>query len=361
MKAYLIHTKEYSEQSVNEVCDLLASFKGPIQFLPPLSEFREMKFQMEIVSEPTLKYDKGRKTFESDEKIMTWAELFSICKRYRMNYNINKDDFVILLTTIKNEFNWFSRADKNRNAFVHTDNWDLYTKAPYKYPIAYQVMENIIQSLMNLDSDTHPNPNVHLEAIGCMNDFCQNKEQIILKLRTADICGSCLEKLTEENVSEKIINQALESFEGIRTQLLFRQGQKKQIKPVPIILNDRKQLLLPDLGNLEIELNPLFKTLYLFYLRHQEGVKLNELSDFKEELLKIYKRLSVSDDNATIAHRIDDLVNPIGESFNQKKTKINKIVNDLLGEPLAKFYRIEGKRGEPFKINLPEDLVDIRY
>jgi hypothetical protein len=194
-----------------------------------------------------------------------------------------------------------------------------------------------------------------------MNDFCQNKEQIILKLRTADICPDCIEKIQEENIDQKIVNQSLEIFEGIRNELLFKQKFKKQVAPVSITINERKQIILPQLNNLEIRLNPLFKTLYIFYLKHTEGVRLNELNDFKTELLSIYKKLSIADNNQTIEVRITDLVNPIGGSFSQKKSKLNKIITDLLGEPLAKFYRIEGDPGEPFKINIPNNLIDIRY
>lgn len=351
MKVHLIQTDEYDEDSLIEVCDLLTSFKGPIKFFTPSSDnfCRTFCFAEDI---PEMKYDKDGKTFEEDEEVMTWEELFSICSEYRADHNIDKDDFVILLTTIKNEHNWFSHTDEHRNVFVHTGNWHLYTKAHDKYPIAYQIMENILQSFME--------PNFHSKPIGCMNDFCQDKEEIMWKLRTADICPSCFEKLNA-NVSNNIITQALNTFDGIRKQVLFRKSEKKQPRPVPIILNAQKQLLLPELGNLEIKLNPLFKTLYLFYLKHNEGVRLNQLSDFKEELLSIYKHLSIAGDRLTIENRINDLVSAQGDSFNQKKAKINRIVNDLLGESLAQFYRIEGARDEPYKINLPVDLVDIRY
>jgi hypothetical protein len=194
-----------------------------------------------------------------------------------------------------------------------------------------------------------------------MNDFCEEKEQIILKLQTANICVACAKKIQEENIDQKIVNQTLEIFEGIRKELLFKQKFGKQVEPVSITINERRQIILPQLDNLEIRLNPLFKTLYIFYLKHAEGVRLNELNDFREELLALYKKLSVADNNKILELRITDLVNPIGGSFSQKKSKLNKIITDLLGEPLAKFYRIEGEPGEPFKINIPNNLIDIRY
>ena len=38
---------------------------------------------------------------------------------------------------------------------------------------------------------------VHEEAEGCVNDLCQSKKKIILKLRTADICDLCIKKIQE--------------------------------------------------------------------------------------------------------------------------------------------------------------------
>ena len=365
MKVYLIKTPEYKSEYFRDVFDFLSSFDGALNFV--LSEYifdkTQFPFLQKFYLDFKFKYESDIKRINYDKDLglpLSWRELFSICDFYRNTFNIDSNDFIILLTMRRNALNWFSHCE-NKNAFIHTGDWEYFTNANPKYPIAYQVIENVMQSLMKLDTTNIPNVNVHTDSRGCMNDFCQNKEQIIIKLRTADICSGCAEKIQNENIDIKIISQTLQIFEGIRNELLFKQKFNKQVLPVPITINERKQILLPKLNNLEIRLNPLFKTLYIFYLSHTEGVRLNELNDFRAELLSLYNKLSVSDNNETSALRITNLVNPFGGSFSQKKTKLNKIITDLLGEPLAKFYRIEGKPGEPFKINLPDHLVDIRY
>lgn len=67
-------------------------------------------------------------------------------------------------------------------------------------------------------------------------------------------------------------------------------------------------------------------------------------------------------------HRINFILNiqqdniwHINCQFKLRKFKINKIITELLGEPLARFYRIEGIPGEPFKINIDKNLIDILY
>ncbi len=368
MKVYLIKTPEYQTENLIEVCDFLNSFDGTLEFIPSTYEFSEGEFN--FLGNTYLKnfegvkkvlYDNTMETPLSWEQQLSWEQLFSLCNHYRNLFKVEKNDFIVLLTLRNNVTNWFSHNDSTRNVFIQTANWENYIQVHHKYPVAYEVLENIMQSLMHVTSEVFPSQYIHQKPRGCMNDFCEDKEQIILKLQTANICVVCAEKIQEENIDQKIVNQTLEIFEGIRKELLFKQKFRKQVEPVSITINESRQIILPQLDNLEIRLNPLFKTLYIFYLKHTGGVKLNELNDFREELLALYKKLSGADNNNTIEVRIADLVNPIGGSFSQKKSKLNKIITDLLGEPLAKFYRIEGEPGEPFKINIPNNLIDIRY
>ncbi len=365
MKIYLIKTPEYESVNFRDACDFLSSFDGVLEFIATEYVFDKEQFPFikNVYPDFKFKYEYDIKKINFNKKFglpLSWKELFLLCDFYRNTFNIDASDFVVLLTLRRNALNWFSHCE-NKNAFVHTGDWGYFTDANPKYPIAYQVVENVMQSLMKIDTVTIPNINIHINSRGCLNDFCQNKEQIILKFRTADICAVCIEKIKEENIDQRIVSQVSEILEGIRNELLFKQKFKKQIDPVSIIINARNQILLPDLNNLELRLNPLFKTLYIFYLKHTEGVRLNELNDFRAELLSLYQTLSVAYNNQTIELRITDLVNPIGGSFSQKKSKLNKIITDLLGEPLAKFYRIEGEPGEPFKINISANLIDIRF
>lgn len=362
MKVHLIKTPEYKTIDFTNVVEFLTSFNGPIEFCKSEFKFDESLFPFLQKFYPDFKF-----RYESDiQKIdydpersypLSWKELFSLCQYFRVKKSIPDYDFVVLLTVRRNTLNWFS-AQIGQDVFVHTGDWDYYTNSNPKYPIAYQIIENIMESLMKIDVD-NPNENAHIHPRGCMNDFCQNKSQVMLKLRTADICTECMEKIYNEKIDERIISQVDEIFEGIRQELLFKLKFKTPLEPVQIIVTRDNKIFLPFLKNLEIRLNPLFKTVYVFYLNHPEGVKLVDLSDYKNELIDIYGRLSVADDNETIQHNIANLINPLSNSFSQKKSKINKIIKELLGKHLSKYYIIGGIRGEPFKINLPTKLIEI--
>ena len=300
-----------------------------------------------------LNYDSGR------GYPLSWKELFSLCDYYRDANHISPNDFVILLTERKNTLNWFSMFELQRNAFVHCADWEIFTNAAPQYPIAYEVMANVMRCLMNPKMELSV-PYFHETAIGCMNDLCMDKKSIMLKLKTGDICAVCHTKLIDEQVDERIIEQAFDIFEGIRKQFLFRQGLQRSVRPGKIELNEQRKLFFNDLGNLELKLYPLDKVLYVFYLNHLEGVRLNELNDHQQEMLSLYRKFSNAGCDDAIKLKIKDLIDPFSGSFSQKKSRINRKINDLLGPNLAKYYSIAGEPGERFKINLPADLISLR-
>jgi hypothetical protein len=359
MKVYLIKTPEYESDNFLDVCDLLSSFDGPLSFVGSEYEFRGIDFGFLDYAFPKYKSLGGVKKVLYDismQDSLSWEQLFSLCKHYRNTFKINENDFVVLLTSRRNALNWFSYFE-DRNAFVHTGDWEHYTDANPKYPIAYQVVENVMQSLMKLDVNIFPNTNMHTDARGCMNDFCQNKQQIILKLRTGDICKECLSKMRIEKIDEQIVNQACGIFEAIRNQLLFKIGFINNLNPKPVRIGINGEIFI---GDKQIDLNPLESTLFIFFITRREGVSLNDLENYREQLLKIYLILRPAGEES----KIDNLIKPKGTgTFPKHKSSLNKKLKEQIGEPLVNFYYIDGNRGEAFRINISPDFVtvDIRY
>jgi hypothetical protein len=364
MNIYIIKTPEYKTQNLEEVHELLCSISGPLNFIADKTKFTQNLLPFREIFSTDTYYQadaseiKKIKSQKEIEKPLSWKELFELCKFYRKISNIKKNDYVVLLTSRKNELNWFSHCDENKNIFVHTKDWDYYIKAPEKFPIAYQVVENVMQNLMGLNLEVNPSPYIHNEPLGCMNDFCQNKQQIILKLRTGDICRECLQKIQQEKIDDEIVNQVIGLFEVIRTQLLFKQGFTRNLNPKRVVITQEGKIFI---GEKKINLNPLESTLFIFFLKHKEGISLNELQSHKQELLKIYKKIRPSAEES----KIDELVKPYHENgtFSVNKSRLNKNLKSKLGEQLANFYYLDGNRGEAFKISISADFVDvdIRY
>lgn len=364
MKVHLIKTPEYSLEEFRQVYDLLASFDGPIEFIPSMYEFNKEDFyflQYDLYPTHKFKYPTNETALKFDSSKdypLSWRELFSLCDFYREIFKIGYDSFVILLTQRKNALNWFSATDNSRNIFVHTAEWENYTHVNSKYPIAYQVIENIMQSLMNINIYNISNEFAHEPLRGCMNDFCNNKTQIIIKLQTANICPDCVKKIKSEGISSEVVGQTRNILNGIRNEFVFQ--EEHSIEPVSLIVDSTGKIEIPE-HNLEIKLTPLFKTLYLFYLSKPLGVAVSELCDHQEELLEIYRKLRPNVSVEDAKTRISNLSHPLGDGFNPTRSQINRIITNLLQDPLADFYRISGSAGKPYKVTLPRELVDIRY
>ena len=59
--------------------------------------------------------------------------------------------------------------DKQQNVFIHTADWETFIPGDPKYPVAYQVISNVLQLQMS-DDLAQKEDCLHEVAIGCMND-----------------------------------------------------------------------------------------------------------------------------------------------------------------------------------------------
>ena len=197
---------------------------------------------------------------------------------------------------------------------------------------------------------------VHAKPIGCISDLCLQKQEIILKLRTADICRNCMEELKHQ-LSMPVIHHALKLLESFRVKMLYAQNFKQESPLSQLVMDGQKRICLPDFGNIEIKLRPLEKALYLLFLAHPEGIFLSSLSDHRQELYAIYEGLSSMGMRVELQGRIDDMVNVLNNSANEKMSRIKRVFEESIGEQLAKHYYIRGAVGETKSISLDRGLV----
>ena len=105
---------------------------------------------------------------------------------------------------------------------------------------------------------------------------------------------------------------------------------------------------------------PIDKVVYIFFLRHPEGVALKALSDHKEELLGLYARVlgktELTDkQHASIARLCDSLDN----SINEKLSRIRKSFCAEVHQGVADNYIVQGERGGSRAITLDEELIEL--
>lgn len=368
MKVHLIRSPEYELENLKEVYELLNSHKGPMEFEMndytfDINEFPFLQYELYPHHDFRIESEMKKERFIKDWGYpLSWEELFSLCAHFRKNFRVRKSDFVVLLTNRINSLNWFSHCNEDKNVFIHAAEWDkLYIKAKYIYPVAYQVIENVLQNLMGIDSLEINNEFAHFRPRGCINDFCKDKREVILKLRTADICETCLERMLTSKIPVELIDQIFQILEGLRIQFLFKKNINRIAGPYSIYFNEDYKLIIPQLGNKELKLEPLLSTIYIFFLMHSEGVLLKNIENHSSDLKKIYRIMNPNTTPDQVKKTIEQLTRNNNKLFIEKKSKINKEIKKLLGSSMAEDFLISGTRGKPFKINLSLENTDISF
>lgn len=132
---------------------------------------------------------------------------------------------------------------------------------------------------------------------------------------------------------------------------------KHQIKFSRITITKDCSILLTDYDNKEVKMEPMTKAVYLFYLRHPEGIAFKLLPDYRKEMTDIYIKIRPLGLNDRVLKSIDDVTNPLLNSINEKCSRIKAAFLSEVDASLADHYYITGKSGEEKKITLPRNLV----
>lgn len=139
-----------------------------------------------------------------------------------------------------------------------------------------------------------------------------------------------------------------------------------------LVITSDYRFLLPDIGNVEVDLQPVHKAVYLLFLNHPEGIEFKHLSEYKDELRQWYRKTSKMMDLEKIEESVDHLTNPLDNAINEKCSRIKRAFLDVMDEYSASYYIISGharidsptttkKWYKRLKvINLPRHLVVIK-
>lgn len=109
-----------------------------------------------------------------------------------------------------------------------------------------------------------------------------------------------------------------------------------------LLITKDYRFYLIDLGNKEIELQPVHKAVYLLFLAHPEGIEFKRLSEYREELIRYYMATAKMIDKEKIIEGVDHLVNPLDNAINEKCSRIKKVFMGMMDEYMANYYIISG-------------------
>lgn len=166
---------------------------------------------------------------------------------------------------------------------------------------------------------------------------------------------------TEESVLVKEIRDRIHELCRRGYQLgLLHDLVEEQPTLSRLVVDKDFRIILPDYNNIEITMPPLPKAVYLLFLKHPEGIVFKQLHDYYDELLDIYKQISNRVIERNIESSIRDITDPTKNSINEKCTRIREAFLKQFDYVYAQHYFITGLRGEPKKITLPRELVDLQ-
>ncbi|MFY7943968.1 MAG: hypothetical protein ACOVNZ_05275 [Crocinitomicaceae bacterium] len=342
MKVHLYRSPEFSKVTYDNTINLLKSFNGQIDWIS---------------------YATPESSVVDELPRVTWDELFERCTSFRESKKINKKEIVILLTDKPNKWNWFGGVDDTfTNFFIHTAEWESYfgSKTNKSYPIAYEVVAWVLRYFM-FDSIEEIVKYIHKETLGCVMDYCENKKEIIIKMRTGDLCDQCIQRLIDRDVNYNIIQQLLETLDGIRKSLLFKTRSAVLKKPSRLEIKGKAHMIyFKDYGNIKLPLNPIEKTIYLTYLKSENlktGIHINDLFLHKAFLSDKYKLLKGNLNDKQVELKIDKIIDPEENEINIQLSRINKKIKNTIGADLYPYYAILGERGLEKRIALDEELI----
>lgn len=379
MKVILTRTDDFKTEDFENVLNLLNAYPGTIDFIDggtldlddphgfrifrskTTFENQEQVLHSICMSEEMV-YSYKRPVFPFKKNVYTWKQLFNTIEVYKKENEIDSNDFVFLLTNQYNDKNWFAFIGPSmRTGFIHTDDWPWFfgDTTDIRYPIAYEVIAWVVRGLMYNDQKEVVG-GFHKKTVGCINDFCKNKKEITIKMRTADVCEDCMQEMKNKDVPPHYLNQLFSVLDGIRSNLMFRKRISIINKPSRIKIDlEAKKIFLVDFGNLDVRLNPKELSLYLLFLRKTNGIALHSLFECNDELLHIYRMISGRENIDEMARTIYLLTNYLGGELHTTISRIKSKFVKALGSELALNYYVQVLPTDVHGIPLNREGVEV--
>ena len=175
-------------------------------------------------------------------------------------------------------------------------------------------------------------------------------------------CVSADERTDE--VPEELADMVMKELEDIQRRYGVTIEQIEAVLSYKVKLSHlritcRKEIILDDFDFREVRMDTLTKAVYLLFLRHPEGIYFKDLTDYKNELYEIYSSISGRTDPDAMVQSIDRLTDPYDNSINEKSARIKMAFVSKFNDELARWYYIDGRKGEKKRIRLPRELVTV--
>ena len=346
MEVFIYRTHDVEEDSF---AALLEGANGPL---------RHLRFS----EGPTLALDAVTEVVRlraNAEGALETAAIFESIACIRKMADLPPDAVIVLLSRMRHAGHWFSLGEGNSH-YMHAGDWNLFTATSFRLPVTFLLASNIIMRGMydTLEELAH---RAHGEARGCIMDLCQEKKDISLKMRTADACPECMARIRSRirsgRLDANVVVDCFRVMDRVRRDLMFRRRWRLDLDPGRLTVSGYAQQV--DLPSCRINLSPIQRALYHFFLKHPEGVRLVDLRDAHHvaELTQLYHVVATKGNRQEQATTIRAVVEDLEGKLQQHLSRIRRAFRQALGFREAGLYSIEGVPAEPYRIGLQRQFV----
>ena len=163
-----------------------------------------------------------------------------------------------------------------------------------------------------------------------------------------------LNKLNVKTIHAKKDEVQYTGFHKVIIDTLLKYNSSQGISRIFVAENG--SIYLTDRKNIEVKMSSISKALYILFLLHTEGIKLNYLVDHKQQLYKIYRQISTYAEDELLQIAVENIIDITGTTMSANISRIKKAFVSVLGDD-ATLYLIQGNRNEKKTINLDRKLV----
>ena len=182
--------------------------------------------------------------------------------------------------------------------------------------------------------------------------------KILLKEPLAEMPASADQMFTSEMANAAELESKVKGLllQGFPAEII-RSWIDKPVKLSRLRITRQFRILLVDYDE-EVIMRPLPKAVFLFFLRHPEGIMFSHLQDYRDELMMIYGHVCTNDDPMKMEASIAALVNPFNNSICEKCAAVKKAFMQIVTDSIARNYYITGEQGKKKGILLDRSLVE---
>lgn len=160
----------------------------------------------------------------------------------------------------------------------------------------------------------------------------------------------------------KLLEEARKQIDALRARGVSQMVLDRLVQPQRtlsrILVTADWRIILPDFDNMEIEMRPLVKAVYLLFLCHPKGIRFKDLPDHRGELMRIYQMVRGGELTDKARQSIVDVTDPTKNSINEKCARIREAFLLKMEESLADYYIVDGCRAKPKTIAMADKYVD---